>query len=62
LLTALDVMVGKQSGCLIVQMSGWHTLEPMPRKVIDSQATEMVYRILLPILLQFRKKETSATC
>lgn len=59
-----DVMVGKQQTgtvCLIVQMSGWHTLEPMPQKVMASQATEMAYRILLPVLSKFRKQGTSAT-
>jgi hypothetical protein len=59
-----DEMVGKQTGtatatgCLLtVQMSGWHTLEPMPQKVMASQAIEMVYRILSPGLLKFGKKE-----
>lgn len=45
-----NVMIGKQTGCLIVQMSGWHTLEPMPQRVMATQASEMVYRILLPAL------------
>lgn len=56
-----NVMIGKQTGCLIVQMSGWHTLEPTPQRVMATQASEMVYRILLPVLQESGKKGTSAT-
>ena len=52
-------MIGKQTGCLIVQMTGLHTLEPMPQRVMATQASEMVYRILLPVLLESGKKGIS---
>jgi len=51
-----NVMIGKQTGCLIVQMSGWHTLEPMPQRAIAFRADEMVYQIPLPILSRSRKR------
>jgi hypothetical protein len=49
-------LVIKADCLLTIQLSEWHTPEPMPQTAMASQATVMVYQILLPALLQTRNK------